>query len=549
MNGAAERQSELSASSHVPIEPGLLIKDRWRVIKSIGKGAFGEIFAAEDLEMGCQVGIKVERVDSKKRVLKIEVAVLKKLQPCPFVCRYHQFGRHGDFYFVVMQLLGENLSVLRKRQPGKRFGIGTTCRLGVQMLSAIENMHDFGYLHRDIKPSNFAMGLNKEAKEWCFLIDFGLARRFTLPNGDIRAARDSAGFRGTARYASINSHLSKELARRDDMWSLFYLIIEFMKGSLPWSNIENKEDVGRRKIELDTPALVDGLPPEMAMFMDHLRMLEYRHRPDYDYINSLFNQMLESAGIPDDEPYDWDKNGTHQHMGNGNEINSAVQDAARSGRPDSMIPRSGPSSGRRADRRPRDSPHGDKANSADTSRLNVSQGPRRGASAGKQPRAKRVGSRGNSARRPAVKEDGSSAAAGLGWEEPQANSSSRPGGRSTRRSARRRGGYDAPLDVVGLDNQGSSDPTKRTLMRGKNRSSPMSNSGYQDNDTNGAEELVTNLNMTPGKGESSSPKRSEEAEDEAGLACVRDQDSTHDSTVPTTKQENDKGGSCRCVIS
>ena len=74
--------------------------------------------------------------------------------------------------------------------------------------------------------------------------------------------------------------------------SLFYLVIEFMKGSLPWSNIENKEDVGRRKIELDTPGLVEGLPREMGSFMDHLRMLEYRHRPDYDYINSLFNQMF-----------------------------------------------------------------------------------------------------------------------------------------------------------------------------------------------------------------------------------------------------------------
>lgn len=98
MSNALERQGSLAAP--VPIEPGLLIKDRWRVVKSIGKGAFGEIFSAEDLEMGCQVGLKIERIDSKKRVLKIEVAVLKKLQPCPFVCRYYQFGRHEDFYFV-----------------------------------------------------------------------------------------------------------------------------------------------------------------------------------------------------------------------------------------------------------------------------------------------------------------------------------------------------------------------------------------------------------------------------------------------------------------
>ena len=252
------------------------------------------------------MALKTEKLESKKRVLKIEVAVLKKLQACPFVCRYQQFGRHEEFHFVVMELLGENLSVLRKRQPGKRFSIGTTMRLGMQMVRAIEGMHDHGYLHRDIKPSNFAMGRHHENRDWCFLIDFGLARRYVLPSGDIRTARESAGFRGTARYASINSHLSKELSRRDDMWSLLYMMIEFLKGSLPWSNIENKEDVGRRKIELDSLDLVAGLPQEMASFMEHLRTLDYRDKPNYDFIADLCNQMMENAGVTEEEPYDWE---------------------------------------------------------------------------------------------------------------------------------------------------------------------------------------------------------------------------------------------------
>lgn len=288
------------------LSEGDLIKERWKVYKSIGKGAFGEIYQCEDLETGAQVALKTEKLDSKKRVLKIEVAVLKKLQACPFVCRYQQFGRHEEFHFVVMELLGENLSVLRKRQPGKRFSIGTTMRLGMQMVRAIEGMHDHGYLHRDIKPSNFAMGRHHENRDWCFLIDFGLARRYVLPSGDIRTARESAGFRGTARYASINSHLSKELSRRDDMWSLLYMMIEFLKGNLPWSNIENKEDVGRRKIELDSLDLVAGLPPEMASFMEHLRTLDYKDKPNYDFIADLCNQMMENAGVPEEEHYDWE---------------------------------------------------------------------------------------------------------------------------------------------------------------------------------------------------------------------------------------------------
>lgn len=57
------------------------------------------------------------------------------------------------------------------------------------------------------------MGKNDDDKGgWCFLIDFGLARRFTLPNGDIRTARDSAGFRGTARCEIDHSHPDIEYA-------------------------------------------------------------------------------------------------------------------------------------------------------------------------------------------------------------------------------------------------------------------------------------------------------------------------------------------------
>ncbi len=68
-------------------------------------------------------------------------------------------GRTDDFAFVVMTLVGENLSELRKNQVGQRFSIATTCLIGVQLVEAIRCVHEHGILHRDIKPSNFAIGL------------------------------------------------------------------------------------------------------------------------------------------------------------------------------------------------------------------------------------------------------------------------------------------------------------------------------------------------------------------------------------------------------
>lgn len=78
------------------------------------------------------------------------------------------------------------------------------------------------------------------------MLDFGLARQFTTSTGEVRPPRAAAGFRGTVRYASVNAHKNKEMGRHDDLWSLFYMLVEFVNGQLPWRKIKDKEQVSRR---------------------------------------------------------------------------------------------------------------------------------------------------------------------------------------------------------------------------------------------------------------------------------------------------------------
>eukprot|EP00005_Dracoamoeba_jomungandri_P006934 CAMPEP_0174269078 /NCGR_PEP_ID=MMETSP0439-20130205/39769_1 /TAXON_ID=0 /ORGANISM="Stereomyxa ramosa, Strain Chinc5" /LENGTH=265 /DNA_ID=CAMNT_0015357649 /DNA_START=1 /DNA_END=795 /DNA_ORIENTATION=- len=252
---APDRARAMLNGSHI-------IKGKWKIIRKIGQGAFGEIYSGRDINTNKLVAIKVERVDSKKQVLKLEVAVLKKLQICPWVVQFITCGRNQEINYMVMELLGDNLSELRRRQPSGKFSLLCSCKLGMQMLRAIEAIHDLGYLHRDIKPSNYAIGLAPEKKRTVYLIDFGLARKYVQSNGEVRPPRDQTGFRGTARYAAINSHDSKDLGRRDDLWSLFYVLIEFYTGSLPWRRIKDKDLVGDMKKKLNTPDLVEDCPEE-----------------------------------------------------------------------------------------------------------------------------------------------------------------------------------------------------------------------------------------------------------------------------------------------
>lgn len=204
-----------------------------------------------------------------------------------------------------MELLGDNLSELRRKTSTGKFSMSTTLLLGIVFIRSLEQIHDLGYLHRDVKPSNFVIG-NEGRRNQVFLIDFGLARKFVMPDGSIRPARDQAGFRGTARYASIHSHMSRDLGRRDDLWSVLYILIEFAKGFLPWRKLKEKDEIRDVKINMNTPELCADLPKEFLQFMDHLQALDYADRPDYDYLIQLLRHRLKLIGCDEHTPFDWE---------------------------------------------------------------------------------------------------------------------------------------------------------------------------------------------------------------------------------------------------
>ncbi|XP_076618662.1 tau-tubulin kinase asator isoform X4 [Colletes latitarsis] len=289
------------------LQPGHVVKERWKVVRKIGGGGFGEIYEGLDLMTREQVALKVESARQPKQVLKMEVAVLKKLQGKEHVCRFIGCGRNDRFNYVVMQLQGKNLAELRRAQPRGAFSLSTTLRLGVQILRAIESIHQVGFLHRDIKPSNFSIGRLPHNSRLVYMLDFGLARQFTTGTGEVRPPRSAAGFRGTVRYASVNAHKNKEMGRHDDLWSLFYMLVEFVNGQLPWRKIKDKEQVGLMKEKYDHRLLLKHLPSDLRVFLDHIQSLEYAAEPDYAMLAGLFERCMKRRGVKTNDPYDWER--------------------------------------------------------------------------------------------------------------------------------------------------------------------------------------------------------------------------------------------------
>ncbi|XP_044737816.1 tau-tubulin kinase homolog Asator isoform X2 [Chrysoperla carnea] len=289
------------------LQPGHVVKERWKVVRKIGGGGFGEIYEGTDLVSREQVALKVESARQPKQVLKMEVAVLKKLQGREHVCRFIGCGRNDRFNYVVMQLQGRNLAELRRSQARGAFSLSTTLRLGLQILKAIESIHAVGFLHRDIKPSNFSMGRLPHNSRRVYMLDFGLARQYTTSNGEVRAPRAAAGFRGTVRYASLNAHRNREMGRHDDLWSLFYMLVEFVNGQLPWRKVKDKEQVGLMKEKYDHRLLLKHLPSDLRQFLEHIQSLEYADKPDYQMLIALFERCMRRRGVKESDPYDWEK--------------------------------------------------------------------------------------------------------------------------------------------------------------------------------------------------------------------------------------------------
>ncbi|CAF0887000.1 unnamed protein product, partial [Didymodactylos carnosus] len=286
---------------------GDIIKNRWKILRKIGGGGFGLIYEAYDKIRQDSVAIKVESNSQPRQGIRMEVTVLRRIQDHNHVCELISGGTSTNYNYMVITLLGSSLSELRRFLPEQCFSTSTTLRIGIQILEAIENIHSIGFLHRDIKPSNFAVGRTSLNCRNVFILDFGLARKYTDYDHHVRPARQIAGFRGTIRYASINAHNSRELGRHDDLWSFFYMLVEFIVGSLPWSKIKDKDSVGRMKETCNYTRFLTYLPKEFEKFLDHINKLRYEDEPDYKFLRTIFLSAISRLGYRELDAFDWER--------------------------------------------------------------------------------------------------------------------------------------------------------------------------------------------------------------------------------------------------
>ncbi|CAD8101150.1 unnamed protein product [Paramecium primaurelia] len=284
----------------------------YKLTKRIGSGAFGEIYQV--VKGKEEYAMKLERSDTKHPQLFFEAKLYTYLQGSDLsdkgIPRIYAQGTDGDYNYIVIDLLGQSLEDLFNKH-NKRLSLKTVLMLGDQMIQRIEFIHLNKFLHRDIKPDNFLIGQGQKAVR-IYLLDFGLAKRYQTKEGHI-PYREGKSLTGTARYASINTHLGIEQSRRDDLESLGYVLMYLLRGQLPWQNMKgnNQKDkyqrIMERKLETSSDVLCKGFPIELCQYLNYCKHLKFEEKPDYNYLRGLFKDAFKKIGFELDYKYDWIK--------------------------------------------------------------------------------------------------------------------------------------------------------------------------------------------------------------------------------------------------
>ncbi|CAM8961612.1 unnamed protein product [Rhodiola kirilowii] len=275
----------------------------YRVERKLGKGGFGQVYVGRKINAAgpgpIEVALKFEHRSSKgcNRGPPNEWQIYTALGGSHGVPRLHFKGRQGDFYIMVMDMLGPSLWDVWNNNA-HTMSIDMVACIAIEAISILEKIHSKGYLHGDVKPENFLLGPTGTPEEKrLFLVDLGLATRWRDSSSGLHVDYDQRPdvFRGTVRYASVHAHLGRTGSRRDDLESLAYTLIFLLRGRLPWQGFQGENKgflVCKKKMATSPESLCSFCPPPFRQFVEYVVNLKFDEEPRYAKYISLFDGVV-----------------------------------------------------------------------------------------------------------------------------------------------------------------------------------------------------------------------------------------------------------------
>jgi serine/threonine protein kinase/Tol biopolymer transport system component len=236
---------------------------RYRIVRQLGAGGMGEVYLAEDMQLGRRVAVKVlpRRLTTDSSLVarfRQEARAASTLNH-PNIVTIYEVGESEGTHFIATEYVEG--ATLRERMSRSVISIGEALDISSQVAEALAKAHGAGVVHRDVKPENVMLDEDGHAK----VLDFGIAKLVEQSRAGateaptfLKVQTSPGAVMGTAHYMSPEqTRALRDIDARTDVWSLGVVLYEMLAGRLPFEG-DTPTDV--------TSSILNREPPPLARY-------------------------------------------------------------------------------------------------------------------------------------------------------------------------------------------------------------------------------------------------------------------------------------------
>jgi serine/threonine protein kinase len=280
------------------VQPGMIVAERFRLEKELGRGGMGSVWRAHHLRLDVPCAVKFIEGDEAlmpelRARFEREARAAAKLRS-PYAVQVIDHGEWEGKPYLVMELLdGEDLAKRLERVGQLRPSL--TVSIVRDVARALDRAHALGIVHRDLKPENIFL-VHDGTREVAKVVDFGIAKVDGLSLGDVKTRTGS--LLGTPYYMSPEQAEGKsDLDGRSDLWALGVIAFECVTGKLAFDG-DSLGDLLMRIIVRPLPVptqVTENVPPAFDRFWERAARRDRNER--FQSANELVAALAASLGV------------------------------------------------------------------------------------------------------------------------------------------------------------------------------------------------------------------------------------------------------------